>query len=463
MAGGKNEFCFVRPGSYRSFVKPFRGRIGVFGGSFDPPHIGHVMVPSYLLARGLVDRVLVAPTADHPLKRSRRDFATRLRWTRLAMQHFDNSVEVSDIEAKIASLDEPSYALRLLDAVQEQHPEATVRLVIGSDIVHTNETRRWHRWDEIERRYAPIVVPRAGFADPATCVLPRISSTDIRRWVDAGDRRAMLEWSVPDAVLRAMEKPERRIVLVGRGHVSTRVARWLDDRGWTVTVVSSAVGEHPWSDLRPDVVWVLTRDNAILSVAGALAGHVNVPVLHAAGARCSSEVLAPLRALGIPVGTLHPICALRREVPSRDIEVAGWGVEGDPLARTWAESIIEVAPIVDLQGLGSEERLAYHAACALVANHLPVLLRSATGVLDRLEPLGDSAVHEEVLMVLLKSAVGNLADLGVPTGVTGPASRGDWETVSRHIHALERVDADVARLYRDLSDRLAALLRAVAT
>ncbi|MCH9681411.1 MAG: hypothetical protein K0V04_08260, partial [Deltaproteobacteria bacterium] len=86
--------------------------LGVFGGAFDPPHLGHAMVPSYLLLRGWVDRVLVVPCADHPLGKDLSPFDRRITLTRAAMAALPHT-EVSDIEARLMEAHGgPSYTLR---------------------------------------------------------------------------------------------------------------------------------------------------------------------------------------------------------------------------------------------------------------------------------------------------------------------------------------------------------------
>ncbi|MFY0531377.1 nicotinate-nicotinamide nucleotide adenylyltransferase [Nannocystis pusilla] len=77
--------------------------LAVLGGSFDPPHLGHALIPTYLLARGLADRVLVAPCWSHPFAKQMMPFADRLALTRLAMAAQAETVEVSDVEARLAA------------------------------------------------------------------------------------------------------------------------------------------------------------------------------------------------------------------------------------------------------------------------------------------------------------------------------------------------------------------------
>lgn len=445
-----------------SATSPAAPVLGVFGGAFDPPHLGHAMVPAYLRLRGLAARVLVVPCADHPLGKDLSPFDRRLALTRAAMATHGDAVEVSDLEARLhAAHGGPSYTLRLLEAVAREHPGFCVRLVVGSDIEH--EVHRWHRWEEIERRFLPIVVPRTGHAPPDACALPAVSSSQVRAWLRDGgpEAEAGLAAAVPAEVLRLLRMPPGPPMwVVGRGHVGTHAVPWLQGRGHEVRWLGARAlveGTEPRLDVRPGGIWVLVRDPALPVVARALAGlglPPSVPVLHGAGAMRADEALAPLRAKGHPVGTLHPICSLRAERPwPSPLPRAAFGVEGDEPARALALSWVGAQPWLDLQGLSVEPRRAYHAACALAANHLAVPWVAARDVL-----VGQGhprAAVDAALDRLMHSALDNLAALGVPAGITGPVARGDEAAVAAHLAAL---DDDAAALYRMLADRLRTIV-----
>lgn len=149
--------------------------VAVFGGSFDPPHIGHTLVAAYVLAAHPIDRVLVVPCERHPFDKQLAPFAHRLEMCRLAMMDL-RRVEVSDIAGQVGG---SGRTLELLEALSAADPEVRWRLVIGSDLME--ETSRWHRFDRIEKLAPPLVVERGGHArgDDAP-VLPEVSSTDIR-------------------------------------------------------------------------------------------------------------------------------------------------------------------------------------------------------------------------------------------------------------------------------------------
>jgi nicotinate (nicotinamide) nucleotide adenylyltransferase len=445
--------------------------LAVLGGSFNPPHLGHALLPGYLLARGDADRVLVAPTWDHPLGKSLAPFERRMSWLRLALAHYDERVEVSAIEAELARErgGRPSYTLELLEACAARFPDARIRLVVGSDIIQSGETERWHRWDQIAERFEPIVVQRAGWSAPGAAALPEVSSTAVRAQMDRlgqhdEQARAALATMLPGAVAAAIERwidgDELPIWIVGRGHVAAHVVPWLIDRGFDVTQLSArALLANPQLALpqrAPAGVWLLCRDDALEVVGRSLIGRLppGTPVLHASGARRASEVLASLAAAGHPVGTLHPICSMRSERSRSRLSSSSFGVAGSVDARRFAAVLAGDAPLLDINHLDARGRLAYHAACSLVANHLAVLLDRGVTVL-RGRGLDAEAV-ERALGELMLGALENLLALGIPTGVTGPAARGDRATVEAHLAALE--DFGARGLYAELSERLMTLL-----
>ncbi len=436
-------------------------RVAVFGGSFDPPHMGHVLVPPWVFARGYADRVLVVPTFRHPFGKTSAPFLRRLALSRLAFRGQAPRVQVSDLESRLAGDgDGLVYTVHLLEAVARRNPGARVRLVVGSDILASGQHERWHSWPDITARFDPVVVPRAGHAPSEVCMLPEVSSREVRGRIQAGDL-TWLDTRLPAALHTVLGAPPRGVVwIVGRGHVATHAGPWLSERGFDVRIVSAhAVLDGKGEVAGPDPVgvWVLTADPHISAVARALVGRVptGVPVLHGSGSIVAGDEhgLGPLARAGHPVGTLHPICSLRSERDVSDhLHDATFGLAGSPAARKLAQDFLGGQSYLDLGVLDGGGRMAYHAACALAANHLSVLHEEAAAVL---RATGPDASVAQALNVLMASSLDNLAALGLPAGVTGPVARGDPATVDRHIHALPD---EAAAVYRLLSRRLTALL-----
>jgi nicotinate-nucleotide adenylyltransferase len=146
-----------------------------FGGSFDPPHVAHVLCAAYALCVGDFQRVLVVPVFEHAFGKQLCPFADRLRMCQLAFAPLQG-VTVSGLEAE---LDRPSYTLNTLEHIERRHPDYKLRLLLGSDVL--SDTEKWYRFEDVVRVAPPFVVPRAGFSRPGELSpLPEVSSTDVR-------------------------------------------------------------------------------------------------------------------------------------------------------------------------------------------------------------------------------------------------------------------------------------------
>lgn len=169
-----------------------RVEFGVFGGSFDPPHAAHVLVASLALSVHGLERVLVVPTYTHAFGKQLTALDDRLRMCELAFARL-SGVEILDIERDLPA---PSFTLNTLRALSQRYPAAQLRLLIGADIVP--EAHAWHDFAGIERLAPPIVIERQGYPaiDPDQPALPAISSSEMRRRVQAG--QSTRGWLSPD-------------------------------------------------------------------------------------------------------------------------------------------------------------------------------------------------------------------------------------------------------------------------
>jgi nicotinate-nucleotide adenylyltransferase len=157
--------------------------IAVFGGSFDPPHLGHVFLALYARSVGDVARVIVAPTFQHAFGKTLSDFDQRLALCELAFAPIDG-VEVSPIERELGGV---SRTLRLVETLAARHPDHTLRLLIGADILL--EAPRWQHFDRIVARAPLLVAGRGGYARPsdaAAVELPEVSSSEVRSGLARG-------------------------------------------------------------------------------------------------------------------------------------------------------------------------------------------------------------------------------------------------------------------------------------
>lgn len=169
-------------------------RVAVYGGSFDPVHVGHAMVAAWLRWTDAADEVWFVPVRAHPFAKRSAPFPTRVAWCR-AVAALLPGTRVDEVEAGLPT---PSYTIDTLRHLAARHPERTFRLVVGADVLP--DTPKWRAWDAIVAEFPPIVVGRAGYPTPPGAVaFPEVSSTEIRRRAAAGEP---LDALVP-AVIRA--------------------------------------------------------------------------------------------------------------------------------------------------------------------------------------------------------------------------------------------------------------------
>ena len=131
-------------------------RIGIFGGSFNPIHLGHTALAAYICEQGLVDEVWLMVSPQNPLKRDRAllDENERLTMARLAVAPYP-TLRACDFEF---TLPRPSYTYHTLQALRKAYPECEFSLIIGED--NWQCFNRWYRGEDIARETPIIVYPR---------------------------------------------------------------------------------------------------------------------------------------------------------------------------------------------------------------------------------------------------------------------------------------------------------------
>ena len=173
-------------------MQPAALRVGVFGGAFDPPHLGHVSLAQTALEQLQLDVLHVIPTGKAWHKpRDLTASVHRLAMTRLAFEGVAR-VQVDSCEIDRSG---PSYTVDTLTALRATYPQARLFLLVGED--QARALPSWNRWQELVRLAIICVAARAdntgapGQFDalqsllPDMCILKMpplaISATDIRR------------------------------------------------------------------------------------------------------------------------------------------------------------------------------------------------------------------------------------------------------------------------------------------
>lgn len=131
-------------------------RTGILGGSFNPPHRGHLALAKTVLDLDLVDAVCLIPAATPPHKRIAGHVDARLR---LAMSELlageDGRLRVDDVELERTG---PSYSIDTVLELRKRHPGVEYRLIIGSDMAKSFGT--WREYRELLRLAPPLVAER---------------------------------------------------------------------------------------------------------------------------------------------------------------------------------------------------------------------------------------------------------------------------------------------------------------
>ncbi|MDX1638400.1 MAG: nicotinate (nicotinamide) nucleotide adenylyltransferase [Balneolaceae bacterium] len=172
-------------------------RVGLFGGTFDPVHKGHVSIVGSFLISGRIDELWVLPSPCPPHKDNSEitSYKHRRNMLELAFEQFDG-VEICDVEK---NLPQPAYTIRTIRYLKKKYPETIFYLCIGEDSLE--EFHTWHKPDEIIEECELLVAGRPGstkknaeqtYVDQATFVNHEpvdISSTKLRAMIAGAGHR----------------------------------------------------------------------------------------------------------------------------------------------------------------------------------------------------------------------------------------------------------------------------------
>jgi predicted short-subunit dehydrogenase-like oxidoreductase (DUF2520 family) len=269
---------------------------------------------------------------------------------------------------------------------------------------------------------------------------------------------------MPDA--KRKQKP--RVSIIGTGRLGTALGVALLHSGYSISSLvarraqnarqaARLLNEKPQvlaakqlSSLCPaDVFLITVPDDQIASVAAELSDlEFDATALHTSGA-LSAEVLAPLHKNGWHTGSVHPLISVSDT--KAELEGAFWSVEGDRTALRIAKQIVR-----DLGGtsfsIRSKDKPLYHAAAVMASGNVVALFDVAREMLVHCGLSRKQA--RDILTPLIASTVRSLETKDPADALTGTFSRGDVETVKRHIAALKKSDlADALDLYRLLGQR----------
>lgn len=167
-------------------------KTGLYFGSFNPIHIGHLVIANFMIEFTELKQLWFVVSPQNPLKEKRsllKDYH-RLEMVRLAVEE-DDRFRASDIEFKLPT---PSYTIDTLAYLEEKYPGREFQLVMGADGLRT--FHKWKHADLIVKNYHRLIYPRPGESGSSTSDLPNatlvqaplmeISSSFIRKAIAEG-------------------------------------------------------------------------------------------------------------------------------------------------------------------------------------------------------------------------------------------------------------------------------------
>ncbi len=185
-------------------------KIGLYFGSFNPIHIGHLIIANYIAQNTQIEQVWLVVSPQNPLKITNTllNEYQRLHLAQLAVEQ-NPYIKVSDIEFK---LPRPSYTIDTVAYLKEKHPQHSYSIIMGSDSFQN--IHKWKNADILKKENEFIVYPRDGFSikqvnndieklEIIQAPLLNISATEIRKAIKQGKS---IRYFVTDKVLEEIEK-----------------------------------------------------------------------------------------------------------------------------------------------------------------------------------------------------------------------------------------------------------------
>lgn len=268
----------------------------------------------------------------------------------------------------------------------------------------------------------------------------------------------------------------QKISVIGAGKVGRTLARTLKKTGYLIgAVVSKKLPDaksavdfigaglpetDPLAAIETSFVhFITTNDDAISSIVQAidskgptsLKGHY---FYHTSGS-LNSTVLDPLKKKEAEIGSIHPLQVFAD--PAKAIDTLPgiyYAIEGTDKAMELAVQLVD-----RLQGklllIPTGRKVLYHVAGVFAANYLTVLVELAMNVM---EDIGESPEDSyQALLPLMVGALENIEEFGTDGALTGPISRGDTETVKKHVEALSQLKPGILRAYSVLGQEAAEM------
>lgn len=171
-------------------------RIALFGGSFNPPHLGHLLCVAYAYAIAEIDQVWIMPAANHPYGKELLAWEHRWQLCQAAFAGLEY-VHIRDDELR----NDRGRTIDLLQQLQTQHPNNEWCFIGGTDT--KADMPNWYCGQELLQQLHVIEIPRQGYDHESAAALPAISSSTVRERIAKGEN---IHDIVPAAVATLIEQ-----------------------------------------------------------------------------------------------------------------------------------------------------------------------------------------------------------------------------------------------------------------
>ena len=138
-------------------------RIGLFGGTFNPPHLGHLHLATQALRQAKLDEIIIMPSYIPPHKAAEDLISGSVRLTLCGLTFADTRFRISDLELRRGG---KSYTVDTLHTLRDHYPHDELYLIIGSDMLLSFD--RWYQYEEILSLCSLLVLSRESEISPDT-------------------------------------------------------------------------------------------------------------------------------------------------------------------------------------------------------------------------------------------------------------------------------------------------------
>ncbi len=471
-------------------------KVFVYGGAFNPPHIGHQSAILHLLVHDPLAEIWLLPTYAHAFDKKLIAFEDRVELLNLVIDDIQSHrIRICDIERH---LPKPNYTYHTLTYLSTHYPEHEFCFCIGAD--NLTEAYRWYQFDEIINRWGLYVFGRQGHRQSYLkyqeqyrsfskvvfgAMLPDISSSDIRdilspseddslaRDIKVDSLKRMIAPSCLDKVMELYAQTQ--VVIFGKGKAGTAINQFLREQKQNKNLKiitwsrSDGTAFPAWCEIQQGLWLFCISDGAIQSFSEQLylyyqneiaqLKHKNkLPLIaHVSGVH-SYDILTPWSEKGFKVFALHPLQSLRDQDSAQDLKKSYFSLTS-PLDQK--EEVIacleKIIPNIRSRSMfiPSEKKGLYHLSAVIASNLTMILVAKAIELFQLSSGLSEEEARERI-MPLVDASLSRIHQSPANQAFTGPAQRKDFATLNKHLYILKNCEhpqkTEILEIYQKITN-----------